>query len=578
MVPTIKGGLPDCNCCQSGDDKVVRLIARSAVQGTKYWLHIHQQEDLNGLLSRLCSLYPNEWQSNVTYNVYVDVGGIYYPIENAFWLRDRDHILVTTMTDISDIPDIDMNAVHASLRDDIVLQEHQEEGIRQMIHMEQTSRGGVLADEMGLGKTLQILATLLRQQPKLDIQARTLIIVPSHGIAHQWTEEIRTKSKYGSLPYFIYQEETIFLLEQPCFKVVITTYDRVRSEYQRRYQQNLSAPLFNTNWYRIVLDECNKLRNVRTKLYDAIVELRATYRWCLTGTPLQNDVSELYPIFRFLDIDLPIAKRSDINYISDLLGKHMIRRKKEDLQNALAMEPRKEIRIELEFTPPERALYDYLEQILYKQLQTISRRKNTKEEGLRASLLYLRLKQDLIPTSLTKSDEEVAKMLNSDTGCNWTADRRKLDSELKHVCDTIRDFYDQCGDDDQITQPDMDELEKLPFMIRSTKVSWLISFLQESLEKSPEDKIVVVSQFVDFLSIISDILKSVNITHESYVGDMPNSERRFCLERFNFQPRCQVLLLSLKAGGVGLNLQCANHMVLLDRWWNPGKKSNSKET
>ncbi|KAI8333865.1 SNF2 family N-terminal domain-containing protein [Chlamydoabsidia padenii] len=582
MSDTIATGLSNCRKCRKGAAKVVRLIARSEVQGVKYWLHIHEDEDLTCLLTRLCASYSHEWQPGVVYHIYVDNGGIYSPIESAFWLRDKDHILVTTIDDISDIPDIDMNAVHAKLRGGIQLQPHQEQGIQQMIRMEQSVRGGILADEMGLGKTLQILTVLIRQQPKLDIQAKTLIIVPSHGVAHHWTEEIRTKSNFGSLPYFIYSEETTFLMEQPCFKVVITTYDRVRSEYQRKHVKNHPSPLFDFQWYRVVLDECNKLRNIRTKLADAIISLTSTYRWCLTGTPLQNNISELYPIFKFLRVDLPLEKRNDMNYIKALLSNHMIRRKKEQLQSHLCLKPKREIRVELEFTPPERALYDYLETILYKQLKAGRSTPGLQDDGLGSSLLYLRLKQvcghhqlllnkfpDLIPTSQTQTSEEVVNILSTAAVVQGNRHhRRDGDSELRQVCEIIEDFYDQC-DESQLTQPNMQELEKLPFMPQSTKVSWLVKFLTESLEKAPHDKIVVVSQFVDLLVMLSKTLKGINIRHANYIGDMANYQRKNSLEIFNFSPSCQVLLLSLKAGGVGLNLQCANHMVLLDRWWNP---------
>ncbi|ORZ00072.1 P-loop containing nucleoside triphosphate hydrolase protein [Absidia repens] len=583
MTETISSGRSNCKNCRRGDTNVVRLIARSAVQGIRYWLHIHENEDLACVLTRLCALYPNEWKPKTMYHFYVDNGGIYYHIESAFWLRDQDHILVTTIDDVSDIPDIDLNAVHAKLRNEIRLQPHQEQGIQSIIKMEQTARGGILADEMGLGKTLQILTTIIRQQPKLDIQARTLIVVPSHGVGHQWTEEIRTKIDVWQF--------TVFYISRGDDLSTRTTmlqggHHYLRTEFDlnicENTSNNLPAPLFDTKWYRIVLDECNKMRNERTKLADAIIKLSATFRWCLTGTPLQNDVSELHPIFKFLRVDLPVAKRHNVEYITGLLRKHMIRRKKKQLQNVLALKPKKEIRVVLEFSPPERALYDYLETILYKQLKDDRNIPGLQEDGLGSSLLYLRLKQvcghhllllekfpDLIPTSQNQSTEEVVNILNSKSTIQWRgADRRDADNELRQVCGIIKDFYDQC-DETQIAQPNMQELEKLPFINRSTKVSWLVKFLTEQLEKAPNEKIVVVSQFVDLLAMVSDALKDIHIEHENYMGDMANYQRKNSLEKFNFGPMCQVLLLSLKAGGVGLNLQCANHMVLLDRWWNP---------
>ncbi|CAO3580517.1 unnamed protein product [Absidia cylindrospora] len=106
----------------------------------------------------------------------------------------------------------------------------------------------------------------------------------------------------------------------------------------------------------------------------------------------------------------------------------------------------------------------------------------------------------------------------------------------------------------------MQELEKLPFINRSTKVSWLVKFLTEQLEKAPNEKIVVVSQFVDMLVMVSNALKDIHIEHENYMGDMANYQRKNSLEKFNFSPMCQVLLLSLKAGGVGLkSSMCKSH-------------------
>ncbi|CAO3637035.1 unnamed protein product [Cunninghamella echinulata] len=578
---TVSSGLSSCIKCRSGDKSIIRLIVRATVTGAKYWIHIHENEDLTTLLSRLCTLFPEEWLPNTNYHVYIDTGGLYHSVENAFWLRDKDHILVATYPNVSEIPDIDLNAIHASLQDNINLKSHQVKGVNQIIEMEQRYRGGILGDEMGLGKTLQILELTIRQQPRLNLRAKTLIVVPSHGVADHWTNEIRTKSNYGSLPYFVYGDDTVELIDQTCFKVVITTYDRIRSEYKRQQTLKLPSPLLATHWFRVVLDESNKLRNLKTLLCRAILDLQTTYKWCLTGTPIQNDVSELFPTFKFLGIEVPTDKRLDLEYLSEVLNEHMIRRKKQELKDELKISKLKVKRILLNFSEPERALYDYLEQILYKQLKHWQKSQDFSEVALKSALLYLRLKQacahhqlliqkfpDLIPNARKYSETDVANILNSQPR-HWTGEKGSgNNSELREVCGIIKDFYDQC-ESEVNTQPNMDELLKLPYISYSTKMSWLIEFLKKKLHEKPDEKIVVVSQFVDFLVLISKVLHSLKIEHVSYNGDMSIPARKFSLERFNYNPSYQVLLLSLKAGGIGLNLQRANHMVLMDRWWNP---------
>ncbi|KAI8072853.1 SNF2 family N-terminal domain-containing protein [Gongronella butleri] len=551
------------------------MIARTNVDSTRYWIHIHDDEDLSALVTRLCTLYPDEWQSEITYKVYVDVGGVYYGVESAFWLRDRDHILVTTIDDVSKIPDIDWNSVGARLRPEISLLHYQEEGVKRLISMEQQHGGGILADEMGLGKTLQMLSLVIRQQPKLNISAKTLIIVPSMGVADHWAHEIRTKTTEGSLPYTVYRPENLSMVEQNIFKVVITTYDRIRSEYAKQGTGHNMSFFFTTKWFRVVLDESNKLRNLRTKLAHAIQSLDTRYRWCISGTPFQNNLNELVPVFDFLRVRYDKTQAHDPEYTRILLSMYMLRRCKKDVQNDLAIKPRQEERVILEFSEPERALYDYLERILYKQLRFQDDPES--DSCLASSLLYLRLKQacahhmmlidrfpHLIPMAQKESDEAIREMMNANA---MVHKGRTDDAELAEICDIIKDFYDQC--DDEESSPNVEEMQKLPHITHSTKVKWLVKFLRDTLAKSKEEKVVVVSQFVDFLEIISKVLSQQDIIHGTYNGSMNTTQRRNAFDLFVASPTNRVLLLSLKAGGVGLNLQCANHMVILDRWWNP---------
>ncbi|KAI7875187.1 hypothetical protein K492DRAFT_168346 [Lichtheimia hyalospora FSU 10163] len=504
------------------------------------------------------------------------MGGSYYPVEHAFWLRDRDQILVTTVEDESELPDVNMNAVHAQLRSHVQLQPHQQEGIERMIYMEKAYRGGILADDMGLGKTLQMLTLIMRQQPKLTVRAPTLVLVPSRGLGEQWAEEIRSKTSYGSILYFIYNEETVMLLEQPCFRVIITTYDRLRAEFRNRQVSGVSSPLIDMEWHRVILDESNKIRSMKSMVTEAVLSLRAKYRWCMTGTPLQNELSELLPLFAFLEIRINQQHKMNIDYMSGLLKKHMVRRTKQSLQTSLTILPRKENRVVLEFSDAERALYDYLERVLYAQIKS-NRQNGTGSDYTTmsaAALLYLRLKQacghfrilldkfpDLIPMIQTYDDDQVVARLDTEDENERSA---REDGETAEAFNVIESFYEQFGDN--VEMPDLHALQKLPYMNHSTKVAWLIKFLQKTLIENKLEKVVVVTQFVDLLLVISEILKSINIRHNTYHGDMSSASRMISLREFNHRPEVRVILLSLKAGGLGLNLQRANHMVILDRW------------
>ncbi|KAI9249143.1 SNF2 family N-terminal domain-containing protein [Phascolomyces articulosus] len=580
-MPKIPADRPRCRKCERGYRDTYRLVVRSDPESTmRYLFHGHRDESLQSLLLRLCEQFPKEWFKDIVYYFYIDIGGSYYPVEHSFWLRDKDHLLVTTIEDESELPDVSMNAVHADLRSNIKLQPHQEEGVERMISMERSYRGGILADDMGLGKTLQMLTLIMRQQPKLNVRAPTLVVVPSRGVADQWAEEIRTKTTYGSIPYFIYNEYTLMLLEQPCFRVVITTYDRVRAEFRNRQLTGVSAPLIDMDWHRVILDESNKVRTMKTAITEAVLELKTRYRWCLTGTPLQNEISELYPIFAFLEVQLANNLKHNVDYISTLLKQYMVRRTKKDLQSSLTILPQKEERVVLEFSEPERALYDYLERVLYKRIRQSkgSDDDDTHTSMTAAALLYLRLKQtcghfrillnkfpDLIPMVGQSSTEDIIEHLHTEE--ETRTNQHGEESEVHEAFDVIESFYDQFGEEEQ--PPDLNALQKLPFLQHSTKVGWLIQFLKKTLDKNVLDKIVVVTQFVDLLQVISNVLASLNIRHNCYHGDMSGTSRMVSLRQFNHQAEVRVMLLSLKAGGVGLNLQRANHMVILDRWWNP---------
>ncbi|KAF1802733.1 SNF2 family N-terminal domain-containing protein [Mucor lusitanicus] len=581
VAPKIeRAGFEDCPRCQLGEfESSFRISVKNSSHAPSHIFHVHNNEGFQSIMMRLCDEFPRDWLKGVVYYFYIDLGGLYHHIEDPSWLKDKDILIVTTVEDLQELPSISLAAVHASLRHDVELRDHQIEGVNRMIHLEKSQRGGILADDMGLGKTIQTLTVILRRQPLQAIHACTLVIVPSRALGDQWADEIRTKTTYGSLPYFIYQDENVALIDQPCFRVIITTYDRVRGEFKKREQgfENQS-PLFDIDWHRIVLDESHKVR-ARTMLANAVTSLRGKFKWCLSGTPFQNDITELYPIFEFLGIELDPKRKAEEEYVTDVLKSHMIRRTKAILHKELTILPRQEQRFTLEFSLPERALYEYLERLLYHQIELMRTKGDRNHHVVSAAILYLRLKQvcghhmilmdkfpDLIPMADAGADDEVAAAMGEG---EVQRERNYWDeqSEYEQAMEIIASYHDQYGN---LQDPiDSSQLQKLKFIKHSTKATWLVSFLKELLSADPTDKIVVVSQFVDVIIKIAELLTTTKLPFATYHGSMSNYARKVALQKFNHDPRYRIMIMSLKAGGVGLNLQRANHMIILDRWWNP---------
>lgn len=156
-------------------------------------------------------------------------------------------------------------------------------------------------------------------------------------------------------------------------------------------------------------------------LANAVSSLKGKFKWCLSGTPFQNDITELYPIFEFLGIELDPKRKAEEEYVTDVLKSHMIRRTKAILHKELTILPRQEQRFTLEFSPPERALYEYLERLLYHQINLMRTKGDRNHHVVSAAILYLRLKQvcghhmilmdkfpDLIPMADAGADDELA--------------------------------------------------------------------------------------------------------------------------------------------------------------------------
>ncbi|CAG8951176.1 hypothetical protein HYFRA_00007922 [Hymenoscyphus fraxineus] len=297
---------------------------------------------------------------------------------------------------------------------------HQTEGLDWLIARElgrskkkgKAPKGGILADDMGLGKTLQSIALIISNPKPTDaaglaerkissvVDKCTLVVAPL-ALIRQWEAEIKDKVESShSLRVIVHHgpQRTKKFLDLKKYDVVITTYQILVSEFNNSSDQDdgLKTGCFGLHWYRVILDEAHTIKNRNAKATQACYALRSEYRWCLTGTPLQNNLDELQSLIKFLrippyddlrefkdQIDKPMKNgRGDLalKRLRAILVTFMLRRTKSILMKDGALNPggkpsapgaasttgfkvteRKIVKIAAEFSPEERRFYERLE-------------------------------------------------------------------------------------------------------------------------------------------------------------------------------------------------------------------------
>ncbi|PGH04694.1 hypothetical protein GX51_03361 [Blastomyces parvus] len=232
--------------------------------------------------------------------------------------------LKTLMENIRPDQELDCNREGTPEALQFTLMEHQKLGLAWMKSMEECSnRGGILADDMGLGKTIQALALMI-SRPSTDPERKTNLIVAPVALIQQWKREIERmlKPTHQLTVFILHNERGAKFSHLKKYDVVLTTYGtlaselkrlevakRMRTENEHTYRnldpdEAFSLPLLGerSTWYRVIVDEAQCIRNKTTKAAQACYRLKSTYRWCMTGTPMMNNVSEIYSLIKFLRI------------------------------------------------------------------------------------------------------------------------------------------------------------------------------------------------------------------------------------------------------------------------------------
>ncbi|RUM41122.1 MAG: hypothetical protein DSY34_04315, partial [Desulfurobacterium sp.] len=402
------------------------------------------------------------------------------------------------------------------------LRNYQIEGISWLNFLHRYKLGGILADDMGLGKTVQTIAHLLRLKEEGELEKPAIIIVPTSLIAN-WEREILRfapdlsfKTVYGKD-----RKEKVEEAFAESADVLLTTYNLIMRDVEIYKNREFSY---------IILDEAQKIKNYRTKTYRAVTSLKGEHRLALSGTPIENNLSELWAIFNFLmpgflgtatefkrKFQTPI-ERGD-SKLKTLLGRKIrpfiLRRTKKEVLKELP--PKVEIIKFAKFSEKEARLYESIRVLMEKEV-----REAIKSYGFKKSQIYI------------------------------------LDAllKLRQVC----------------CHPSLLKIKEAKKVKESAKLEFLKELLEELISEGK--KVLIFSQFVSMLEIIEkEVLKKKGYSYEVLTGKTRN--RKKVIDRF--KKGKDIFLISLKAGGLGLNLTEADTVILYEPWWNPAVESQATD-
>ncbi|KAL1921399.1 uncharacterized protein VTP21DRAFT_11115 [Calcarisporiella thermophila] len=315
------------------------------------------------------------------------------------------------------------------------LLEHQKVGLAWMVKKEETNnlKGGILADDMGLGKTIQSMALILARPPPEDSPHVTLVVT-AVSLVRQWELEFSSKIQPGKLRVGVHYgpKRTKNPADLRRYDVVITSYSVVQmetpiykpNEKGERVMVRGPGTLAKVKFFRIILDEAQQIKNRNTRSAKGCYELEAEHRWCLSATPLQNNLEELFSLFHFLRIRpmcewdnfrtqilQPMKSRREkvaFTRVQAVLKTMLLRRRKSDKINGkpILVLPTKEVTLQQdEFTPEERDFYDSLEKQSRLNFEKYVKAGTVMRNYTNILLLLLRLRQAVLHPHLVPEDE-----------------------------------------------------------------------------------------------------------------------------------------------------------------------------
>jgi superfamily II DNA or RNA helicase len=436
-------------------------------------------------------------------------------LEGTVWTGDENiRVLGRKLSETGHIPDVALpERFRATLRP------YQARGLAWLAFLREAGLGGILADDMGLGKTVQALALIASEKAAGRLDTPALVIAPT-SLMPNWRREAEKFAP--DLKVLVLQglDRKDRFDEIEGADLVLSTYPLVA-----RDREILAARV----WHILLLDEAQAIKNPNATTTRQICDLRARHRYCLTGTPVENNLAELWSLFHFIapgflgdarsfarDWRTPIEKKGNdvrARMLAARVRPFLLRRTKENVAPDL---PAKTEMVEaVTFEPAQQAIYDTIRLAMHERV-----REAMAEKGLARSRIVL------------------------------------LDALLK--------LRQTCCD------PRLLKGVKGVEKVGSAKLERLMEMIAELVAEGR--KILIFSQFTSMLDLIRPRLDLAGIAYALLTGDTRDREQ--AVAAFQDGP-APVFLISLKAGGVGLNLTAADTVILYDPWWNPAVEAQA---
>ncbi|MEM6980813.1 MAG: DEAD/DEAH box helicase, partial [Planctomycetota bacterium] len=406
---------------------------------------------------------------------------------------------------------------------DADLRDYQLDGYRWLSRLSRWGVGGVLADDMGLGKTVQTLGALLDRADG----GPALVIAPT-SVGDNWVRETQRFAPGLRPSLYRDQDREVAIRNAGAGDLLIVSYQLLQRD---------AARFASKQWHTLVLDEAQFIKNSQTKTAKAIREIQADWRLGLSGTPLENHLGELWSLFRTLSPGLlgswqrfrtrfaePIERQNDVEQresLARLVRPFVLRRTKANVLTELPA--RTEITLKAELTEAERQLY----------------------EDARLAALAELSNETLATGSGAGGGHEGKRRIQT---LAWLTRLRQLACHPALVEPTWKGS--------------------------SAKLQLLLSLIDEL--RDGDHRALVFSQFVKHLSVVRTKLDELGISYQYLDGSTPSSERQRRVDAFQ-NGEGDLFLISLKAGGTGLNLTAADYVLHLDPWWNPAVEDQATD-
>lgn len=397
--------------------------------------------------------------------------------------------------------------------DEKILRDYQKDGVKWLNTIYKCDLGGILADEMGLGKSLQTI-TFIKQILKEKPLAKIIIVVPT-ALVYNWEKEFAKfapQLKYVAVSDTVAKRQEIFANKDK-YNIFITSYGLIRNDKDEYEDMNFEL---------CVVDEAQNIKNYQATMTREIKKIKAKCKIALTGTPVENNVTELWSIFDFImpgylnsvvkfrekynikDVD---EKGLEVlNNLSNQIKPFILRRKKSDVVKSL---PKKiENKIYIDLPDKQKMLYMKVLKDTKKEMDEMIRDGGFEKSRMKILQLLMKLRQICIDPSVMYE--------------NYTGDRVKIDELLRVVKESIDNNH----------------------------------------------KILIFSSFKRVLDNVKELFAKNNITYYMIDGSVKSKDRMNMVDKFN-NDDTNCFLITLKSGGTGLNLTGADTVIHLDIWWNP---------